>query len=260
MVVAAAFERSVHRIGRYRIHALHAGTGDALVLLHGLSGSSRWWRYNVPALGQDFRTHTPDLVGFGRSRAWVAQPTISEMAAIIGEWMDVSEIERAHVIGHSMGGQIAIHLAADSPQRVQRLVLVSSAGIPRELTFSALTKFVAEIVPPRAWGAPTFLPTVAADALRMGPRVFVTATSHVLRDDVRPLLPRIQAETLLIWGKEDPLTPIANGGKMAALIPKARLVVFENAAHMPMVDEAARFNEEVRRFLLGADVSENNNF
>jgi pimeloyl-ACP methyl ester carboxylesterase len=248
-VAAAQFERSVHRIGRYRIHTLHSGAGDALLLLHGLSGSSRWWRHNVPALAEHFRTHTPDLVGFGRSRAWVAQPTIGEMAAILAEWMDASEIERAHVIGHSMGGQIAIHLAAEAPQRVRRLVLVSAAGVPRELTLAAMTRFIAEIVPPRAWGAPTFLPTVAADALRMGPRVFFSATSHVLRDDVRPLLPRIQAPTLLVWGRLDPLTPLAHGEYMAQHIPNAELLVFEGAAHMPMVDASARFNEEVVRFL-----------
>ena len=144
-MAAAAFERSEHRVGRYRVHALHTGVGEALVLLHGLSGSSRWWRYNVPALAHHFRTHTPDLVGFGRSRAWVAQPTITEMAAILAEWMDVSDIEQAHIIGHSMGGQIAIHLAAEAPTRVKRLVLVSAAGIPRELTLAAMTRFIAEI-------------------------------------------------------------------------------------------------------------------
>ncbi len=248
-VAAAEFERSVHRVGRYRVHALHTGGGEALVLLHGLSGSSRWWRYNVPALAEHFRTHTPDLVGFGRSRAWVAQPTIREMAAILAEWMQVSEIERAHVIGHSMGGQIAIHLAAEAPARVRRLVLVSAAGIPRELTLAAMTRFIAEIVPPRAWGTPTFLPTVAVDALRMGPRVFFSATSHLLRDDVRPLLARIEAPTLLVWGRLDPLTPLVHGEQMAKLIPNARLIVFDEAAHMPMVDAAESFNEEVLRFL-----------
>jgi pimeloyl-ACP methyl ester carboxylesterase len=248
-VAAAEFERSVHRVGRYRVHALHTGAGEALVLLHGLSGSSRWWRYNVPALAKHFRTHTPDLVGFGRSHAWVAQPTISEMAAIIVEWLDVSEIEQAHIIGHSMGGQIAIHLAAEAPERVKRLVLVSAAGIPREMTLAAMTRFIAEIVPPRAWGTPTFLPTVAVDALRMGPRVFFSATNHLLRDDVRPLLAQIQAPTLLVWGRLDPLTPLVHGEFMAQHIPGSKLIVFDEAAHMPMVDGAERFNEEVIGFL-----------
>ena len=248
-MAADKLERSIHRIGRYRIHALHTGQGDALVMLHGLSGSSRWWRYNVPFLAQHFRTHTPDLVGFGRSFGLVAQPSIAQMADILREWLDANEIEKLHLIGHSMGGQIAIHLAASAPERVQRLVLVSSAGIPRELSLTAIARFVAEIIPPRAWGSPTFLPTIATDALRMGPRVFITATNKLLRDDVRELLPRIEAPTLLIWGRLDPLTPLQHGEFMAGHIPSARLVIFDDAAHMPMVDRPERFNDEVLRFL-----------
>jgi pimeloyl-ACP methyl ester carboxylesterase len=129
------------------------------------------------------------------------------------------------------------------------MVLVSAAGIPRAMTLAAMTRFIAEIVPPRAWGTPTFLPTVAVDALRMGPRVFFSATSHLLRDDVRPLLARIQVPTLLVWGRLDPLTPLAHGEHMAQHIPNAELIVFDDAAHMPMVDAAARFNEQVIAFL-----------
>ena len=248
-MAAAKLERSVHRIGRYRIHAMHTGSGDPLVMLHGLSGSSRWWRYNVPHFAQHFRTHTPDLVGFGRSHAWAAQPSIAEMAMILSEWLDANGIEKLHLIGHSMGGQIAIHLAATQPERVQRLVLVSSAGIPRELSLTSIARLIAEIIPPRAWGSPSFLPTLATDALRMGPRVFVSATNKLLRDDVRPLLTEIKSPTLLIWGKLDPLTPVRHGETMAAMIPHSRLVIFDDAAHMPMVDRPERFNDEVMQFL-----------
>lgn len=246
---AINLERSLHHFGRYRIHALHSGVGDPLVLLHGLSGSSRWWRFNMPVLAGHFRTHTPDLIGFGRSRAWVAQPSIAEMAAILESWLDANQIAQAYVIGHSMGGQIALHLAARSPARLRKLVLVSAAGIPRELNLSQLTRFVAEVIPPRAWGTPAFLPTIALDALRAGPRVFLSAARQLLRDDVRPLLPRIEAPTLLIWGRLDPLTPLAHGLEMSQTIPGARLVVFDDAAHMPMVDRPQRFNQEVLQFL-----------
>lgn len=252
-MVTARLERSLHRVGRYRIHALHSGHGHPLVLLHGLSGSSRWWSHNVPAFAKHYRTHTPDLVGFGRSRGWVAQPSIEEMSVILEEWLDLNEIESTHLIGHSMGGQIAIHLAARSPQRIRRLVLVSAAGIPRELSFSALTRFVAEIIPPKAWGTRAFLPRVAADALRAGPRVFLAAANHLMRDDVRPLLSRIQAQTLLVWGKLDVLTPFMNGEFMAQHIPNARLITFEDAAHMPMIDRPERFNQEVLDFLKAHD-------
>ncbi|HEY0305226.1 MAG TPA: alpha/beta hydrolase [Longimicrobiales bacterium] len=250
-MAAAKLERSLHRIGRYRIHALHTGAGAPLVLLHGLSGSARWWRNNVPALADHFRTHTPDLVGFGSSRTWASQPSIPQMAELLEQWLDINEIERTHLIGHSMGGQIAIHIAAERPQRVDKLVLVSAAGIPRPLTLSAITRFVAEVVPPRGWGKPTFLPTVAADALRAGPRSLLGAANRLLRDDVSPLLPEITAPTLLVWGRLDPLTPLAHGELMAQQITGSRLLVFDDAAHMPMVDAPDRFNREVLGFLLG---------
>ena len=250
-VAADKLDRSLHRIGRYRIHALHTGDGPPLVLLHGLSGSARWWRNNVPTLAGHFRTHAPDLVGFGHSRTWAAQPTIPQMAELIVQWLDLNGIERTHLIGHSMGGQVAIHIAARWAERVDKLVLVSAAGIPRDLTLAAMTRFIAEIVPPRGWGKPAFLPTVATDALRAGPRSLIGAFHRLLHDDVRPHLANIRAPTLLVWGALDPLTPLANGEFMAQHIAGARLVVFEDAAHMPMVDAPDRFNREVMNFLLG---------
>jgi pimeloyl-ACP methyl ester carboxylesterase len=150
-----------------------------------------------------------------------------------------------------MGGQIAIHMAANAPARVNKLVLVSAAGIPRDLTIAAITRFVAEIVPPRRWGKPAFLPTVATDALRAGPRSLLSAANLLLRDDVRPLLPKITAPTLLVWGRLDPLTPVAHGEYMAQHITHSQLSIYEEAAHMPMVDAPARFNREVLSFLLG---------
>jgi pimeloyl-ACP methyl ester carboxylesterase len=214
-----------------------------------LSGSARWWRHNVGELAQYFRTHAPDLVGFGQSRSWYALPSIPDMAALLEQWLDSNEIERTHLIGHSMGGQIAIHIAAKFPERINKLVLVSAAGIPRDMSLTAVTRFLAEIVPPRGWGRPTFLPTVAADALRAGPRALLSATSLLLRDDVRPLLPKISAATLLVWGRLDPLTPLAHGEYMQQHIEDSRMIVFDDAAHMPMVDAPERFNREVIGFL-----------
>ena len=232
----------------YRIHSLHAGHGPDIILLHGLSGSSRWWRDTVPALSPKFRTHSLDLVGFGRSKGDVPA-TIAGMADLIVEWMAARKLERAHLMGHSMGGQIAIHVAAKHAALIDRLVLVATAGTPRELSMSQATRFVAEIIPPRAWGRPRFLPTVARDALRAGPLNILRATAHLLRDDVRPLLPRVNAPTLLIWGALDPLTPLRDGKAMAKRIPNARMLVYENAAHMPMIDETERFNRDVLSFL-----------
>lgn len=249
-------ERTRTRLDGFRLHAVHTGQGTPVLLLHGLSGSHRWWRFTVPALEEEHRVHLPELVGFGGSRGASRQPTIPEMAALLARWMDAMELDRAHFIGHSMGAQVGIHLASRWPERVERLVLVSAAGIPRPLTPVKLAELGSELVWPRAWGRLGFLPTIAADALRAGPRTLGRALGHILRDDVRPLLARLEAPTLLIWGVDDPLTPVDDGRVMRDLIPDARLVVLEGAAHNPMADRPEQFNRELLTYLRGAGAEE----
>src|SRR5688572_8554069 len=170
----------------HRIHSIRAGSGPDVVLLHGLAGSSTWWRYTMPELGQHFTLHAPDLVGFGKSRG--TPLVIADMAELVTDWMQMTGLSCAHVIGHSMGGQVAIHMAAHHAERVERLVLVSAAGIPRRVSLVQAAQFFAEIVPPRAWGTKRFLPHIAFDALRAGPLAVAHATAIILRDDVRELL------------------------------------------------------------------------
>lgn len=243
-------ERRFTRVGEHRIHSLHAGSGPPVVLLHGLGGSHRWWRYTLPALATRFSVHVPELVGFGRTAAARPQPTIEEMADVVLAWIGESGLASTALVGHSMGGQIAIHLVARDENPVTRLALVAPAGVPRRRAVSELARLLAEVVPPRRWGTPAFLPTIAADVVRTGPRVVLAAARRLLDDDVRPLLPTIRIPTLLLWGDLDPLVPLAQGREMLAAIPDARLVVLEGAAHVPMADRPEAFNRHLLEFLL----------
>jgi pimeloyl-ACP methyl ester carboxylesterase len=236
-------------LGGYRLHSVHAGAGDPVVLLHGLSGSHRWWLPALHRLAARYSVHVPELVGFGASRPAHRQPNIPEAAELILGWLDTLGIERCALVGHSMGGQIAIHIAARAPERISRLVLVSAAGIPRPVSFAEAIRFVAEIVPPRAWGYPGFFPVIALDALRTGPFTMLRAARYLIAADVRELLPRITSPTLLIWGRSDPLTPLEHGREMQRAIPGARLVVLDGAAHVPMADRPAEFLASVEAFL-----------
>src|SRR3954463_3806549 len=101
------------RIGTFRIHSVHAGSGEPVVLLHGLSGSHNWWRYTIPALARDYEVHIPELVGFGHSRSGHGQPDIGTMASVMSEWVTALGVEHPHIVGHSMGGQTAIHMVAE---------------------------------------------------------------------------------------------------------------------------------------------------
>lgn len=244
-------ERRYTTIGEYRVHSVHAGAGDPVVLLHGLSGSHRWWRHTVQDLARSYCVHIPELIGFGRSRPVRRQPDIGAAANILMQWLDDLRVERCFLVGHSMGGQIAIHFAAHAPERLHKLVLVSAAGIPRAFSIAEATRFLAEVVPPRAWGSPRFLPTIALDALRAGPRTILRAAQHLIADDVRPLLPLIRTPTLLIWGERDPLTPMDHAHEMQQLIHGAQLVILPKAAHVPMADQPAEFNATLTQFLAG---------
>jgi pimeloyl-ACP methyl ester carboxylesterase len=245
--VAPVRELKRTAIGEFEIQSEHSGAGAPIVLLHGLSGSRRWWRYNEPILARSYRVHVPELVGFGGSRAG-RQPKVPEMAAVVAAWLDRMGVEPFAIIGHSMGGQIAVHLAVE--QRVpDRLVLAAPSGVPRPISLRAAAQLVAGALPPRRWGAPTFIPTIALDAMRAGPRSLVRATQYLLSDDVRPLLPRITCPTLVLWGALDPLVPVAHGEVFGREIPNARLVVLADAAHNLMADRPPEFNRILLDFL-----------
>lgn len=243
-------------VGGFTVHSVEYGSGDeCIVLIHGLSGSSRWWARNAPELADGYRVVIPDLVGFGRSaRPALRLPGIPAAADLLADWMGTRGLGRAHVIGHSMGGQVAIHLASEHPERVKRLVLVDAAGIPRALTALALARLAAEASPLWRWGDPRFLPVIARDALTAGPRTLLRSLMQIMKDDVRPLLPRIEAPTLIIWGEYDSLVPLSHAGEMRKMIPDARIAVLRSASHNPMVDRPADFNRLVLRFLEGEAV------
>lgn len=244
------------RVGGFTVHSVEYGAGEqCVVLLHGLSGSSRWWLRNAPELSESYRVVIPDLVGFGRSaRPEAALPRIPAAARLLTEWLEAREMSRPHLVGHSMGGQVAVHLAAGAPERVDRLVLVDAAGIPRQLTPRALLQFAAEVAPLWRWGDPRFLPVIARDALTAGPITLMRSIVNIVRDDVRPLLPLVEAPTLIVWGERDSLVPLSHAWEMREAIPDAQLAVLRGACHNPMVDRPADFNRLLLRFFEGEAV------
>lgn len=244
------------QVDAYTVHSVEYGRGeDSLVLVHGLSGSSRWWVRNVPELSARYQVVIPDLVGFGRSaRPAAAMPGIEESAALLAAWIEARGLSGAHVVGHSMGGQVTVHLAAEYPEQVGRLVLVDAAGVPRPLTPGAVARFAAEATPLWRWGDPRFLPVIARDALVAGPRTLLRSLANILGDDIRPLLPRIAAPALIVWGERDTLVPLSHAWELRRSIPNARLAVLRGASHNPMVDRPADFNRLVLRFLEGESV------
>jgi len=221
------------------------GEGPPLILLHGLAGSARWWRHNVPALSRRFRVAAIDLPGFGASHR-DARLVLDETAGQLVAVMDRLGFERAHVVGHSMGGLVAGGLAADHPDRVDRLVLVDAGFL--SLDPSWLRRVTGPIVALR-WTSPTLLPVVVGDALRSGPIRMAHATREILQADWRAKLAGIRAPTLVIWGEHDTICPPVIGREINARVPGSRLVVLAGAAHCPMWERPADFDREVLSFL-----------
>jgi pimeloyl-ACP methyl ester carboxylesterase len=242
--MARTSKPNVVRLGPYRLHYREYGAGPPLVLIHGLSGSASWWRRNVPALSERFRVLVLELVGYGSNRAW-RPARILATADLLAEFIATLPEGRAHVIGHSMGGQIATQLAGRRPDRVDRLVLASASGLLRtDLLRMALR------LPLQARHSPfDFAPRLTVDALRAGPLNLLLSALDILRDDVSEAIAHIRTPTLLIWGRNDKLVPVAVGETVQRLIPGSRLAVLPRAGHVPMWDRPAEFNRLVVEFL-----------
>lgn len=258
------------------------GSGPPLVLIHGLSSYTGFWEYQIPALAEDYRVLALDLPGYGASGRPDAPCTPPWYAELVGRWMDAVEAPSAFVAGHSMGGQIALTLALDQPERVRALVLSAPAGLE---TFSA--------------GAGSWMKNYWTEgrALEAGEvQIRATMTQHVFNrpdDGVERLieervrlgrseafrgtsvavsrsiagmidhpvahrLGEIQAPTLIVFGTDDRMipNPVFNGGRTRAVaeagrdaIPGAELVMLPGAGHTVHHDDPEAFNAAVRDFL-----------
>ena len=232
------------RPARYRA----AGSGAPVVLVHGLSGSWRWWESTATALAHDHRVLLPDLPGHGVRPEWRAPP-LAGAPEWLSAWLAAVGLERVSLAGHSLGGFVCARLASRHPQAVERLVLVAPAGIPeRSLLGSAL---------PLAAGvlrvSPAFVRTLVADAARAGPLTVLRAARDLLDDDLRDELPLIPVPTLLVWGGHDPIVPVRHARTFRSLLPDARLVVLRDAWHVPMVEQPEAFRDAVSAFLAGRE-------
>jgi pimeloyl-ACP methyl ester carboxylesterase len=196
-------------------------------------------------MAQQFTVYTLDLIGFGESRG--SRFVLREAAQLIARWMDVVGIARAHVIGHSMGGFIAADLAAEQPERVDRLVLVDAAALPFNYSY---VRHLFGLTRAARYMPINFLPVLATDALRAGPLTLLRAAHELLHTDIRSKLGRVCAPTLIVWGEHDTLVPLTLGRQIDRYINNASFTVVNGAGHNPMWDRPETFNRLVIDFLL----------
>ena len=223
-----------------------SGSGPPLILIHGLAGSHAWWQRNIDACGERFQTYCLDLVGFGGSRH-LGRFDLEGSIPLLLSWMDEHGIARANVVGHSMGGLIAARLAAEAPNRVDRLILVDAAFLSFD---SGAFRRGRGLVGALRQGPYDFLPLLARDSIRAHPLSLFAATHQLLRSDWSHILSAIQAPTLIIWGDRDTVTPLKIGEAIHIAIPGSTFVVIEHAGHNPMWDQPNSFNQKLLDFLI----------
>jgi pimeloyl-ACP methyl ester carboxylesterase len=245
-------ERRVASIGGYSVRYKVAGeTGEPVILVHGLSGSTRWWSENVGALARKYRVYLVDLPGFGAMRRAPLRQGIPAATGWLVRWMEALRLRPAHLVGHSMGGQICLRVANERPDLVKRLVLVAPAvWSGRHSIFSKIAPLMAET----QRFSPRFFAVLGYDALRADPVTMLRSARDLLKQKVGRDLETIQAPTLLIWGEQDAIVPVSVGYELRRIIPHARLLVLKDASHVPMFHDARRVNTALLSFLRGDSV------
>jgi pimeloyl-ACP methyl ester carboxylesterase len=266
------------RVGDIRTRYRTAGEGEpAILLIHGLGASLESWDGNLEALAEGHRTAALDLVWFGKSDKPAREVTRAYFADFIAGFMDAIGVSSAVLVGNSMGGMIAVMTALQYPDRVAGLVLVSSAGFGRELAWwlrLRSTLPLGQIVRPsmnlyrNAVRQLVYDPSIVNDELV---QVFLEmarepgaseANRRVLRtgvdwrgvkpivlDEIRDAARAIHAPTLIIWGRQDRVVPVAHAEIARQHIPHARLHIFDRCGHAPMIEKADEFNRLVSEFV-----------
>jgi 4,5:9,10-diseco-3-hydroxy-5,9,17-trioxoandrosta-1(10),2-diene-4-oate hydrolase len=257
------------------IHHGDLGDGPPVLMLHGTGpGANAWvnFRHNIGDLAEDFRVIPVDMPRFGRSAKVVLPgPRLDVLSKVVRDLLDALGVERAHVVGNSMGGQVALKLAIDSPERVGRLVLVAPAALSRSTTVPMPTELIRMIAGYYADEGPSFQKmrqlmrtlvfdpsTVTDEAVHeryeasVDPEVLaVNRGPHWAHQSLEHELDRVAAPTLLVWGQDDRASPFDHALVLLRTVRHARLHVLARCGHSAQAEYPDEFNALTRAFLRG---------
>ena len=249
-----------------KIHYIEAGSGATnVILLHGLGGSSQVWQFNIGPLAEKYHVFVPDQIGFGKSDKPLVNYRIRTYVDFLDQFYKQLKIERATLVGNSMGGWIAAIYAATYPERVDKLVLADAGGYapPKDFdtrAFFALNPTTREgmkVLSARVFYNKAFLSDAAIDQA-MAARVAAgdgftikSITESIIRgeDFLDDLVKTIKHPTLIVWGREDGLIPLSEGERFHKDITGSTMIVFDHCGHVPNIEKAGEFNAAVIKFL-----------
>ncbi len=253
----------------YKVRYAESGDKSGRVLLvHGLGGSAESWTHNIDEFGKQFHVFAPDLIGFGQSSKPKIRYTMKVFTNFLSKFMDAIGLKSASVVGSSMGGQISAEFAIAYPDKVERLVLISPAGIPpKEFKGTKELKQYARMFDARNVDEvrKALLPVDADQSVITEDYVknvyqytMMEGARHAFMSSLKEssAAPRlanrlrsIKAKTLVVWGKHDRLIPVKYCEPFISRMDNCRLVLIERCGHRPHAEKPDLFNRVVIDFL-----------
>jgi pimeloyl-ACP methyl ester carboxylesterase len=274
------WRRHLHRVdlpGAGGVNYAEIGEGEPILFVHGIAGCWRNWLENLPYFGRTHRAIALDLPGFGDSPMPSWEISMTNYGRLVHDFCERLGLDQvAALVGNSMGGFISTEAVIEEPERFDRLVLISAAGVNfaewQGRTFDATGRFVKAAIPflsgdrrvywtrPRgrklAFGRlfrnPNKLrPELLAEQVRPGLQApaFTEALTKIWGYDTRQRLPEIEIPTMVVWGLNDQIVPVEGALGYHRLIPHSRLELFERTGHLPQLERPTRFNPLLEEFI-----------
>lgn len=252
-----------------KIHYIEAGSGPAVILLHGLGGSAANWAPTIAPLAQKYRVIVPDQIGFGKSDKPMLNYRVATLVDFLDGFYKQVGVQKATLVGNSLGGFTAAAFAIAHPDKVDKLVLVDAAGFavtgdldPKVLNGlnPSTRQQVKDLISLVFYNKEQFSADLAVDAF-FASRVsagdqytiqrFIDSIAHG-EDMLDGKLGAIKHPTLIMWGREDGLTQLAMGQRFNKEISGSQLFIIDKCGHVPQLEKPAEFNTALIKFLGGA--------
>jgi len=252
------------KIDENKIRYLETGSGNPLVLVHGLGASAERWEYVIPLFEKHYRVIVPDLIGFGYSDKPQVEYTPKFFSDFLGKFLQEIQIERPMLIGSSLGGQVTVEYASNNDS-IKKLILASPSGMTKTST-PALDAYIMAALYPNENSAKNAFEMMATPEQEMAPEIITgfiermklpnakmafMSTLLGLRSakKITTKLKSITAPTLIIWGALDPVIPIKNADSFVAAIKDCRFFRMDGCGHTPYVDDPESFARVAMEFL-----------